>query len=463
MKLKQFAIPLGGIFAVVMFQCLCIAGTGQLRTVVSLDGTWQIAEGNLTNIPTVFDRNVPVPGLADMAQPPFVEPGPKVADRGSISQKDLRRDAFWYRRTVTVDGPIPAVARLKIGKAMFGTRVFLNGKLLGDHAPCFTPGYFDAKEALKVGRNELLVRVGADRDAVGRAYPDGFDFEKERYIPGIFDSVQLILSGTPNIENVQVAPDLTNRQARVRVWLNGGQAGAVLLEIREAKSGKVAGRATAQVGTVPEQTLDIAIPVANCHSWSPEDPFLYELVVRTSGDEFTTRFGMREFRFDPATGRAMLNGRPYFMRGSNFTIYRFFEDSERGSLPWDEQWVRRLHQRVKEMHWNCLRHCIGFPPELWYRIADEEGILIQDEFPIWFGGPGWNKWPKELKSAELAREYAEWMRERWNHPSVVIWDANNETLSDETAPAIKSVPRARSFEPAVGQQLHCATGAGRYV
>ena len=95
---------------------------------------------------------------------------------------------------------------------------------------------------------------------------------------------------------------------------------------------------------------------------------------------------MREFKFDPATGRAMLNGKPYFMRGSNITLYRFFEDGECGKLPWDEKWVRLLHQRVKDMHWNCLRYCIGFPPEAWYDIADEAGILIDDEFPIWFGG-----------------------------------------------------------------------------
>jgi len=28
---------------------------------------------------------------------------------------------------------------------------------------------------------------------------------------------------------------------------------------------------------------------------------------------------------------------------------------------------------------------------------------------------------------EMIREYTEWMRDNWNHPSVVIWDANNET------------------------------------
>ncbi|HOX01675.1 MAG TPA: right-handed parallel beta-helix repeat-containing protein [Candidatus Paceibacterota bacterium] len=409
------------------------------RQTISLDGVWRIAEGSLDLVPDAFDRTVPVPGLVDLARPPFVEPGPKVSDRKQFPQKDPRRDAFWYRRTFQVPGPVPPVAVLKIGKAMFGARVILNGIAVGDHAPCFTPGYFDVKAALRSGENDLIVRVGADRDAVTAAVPSGFDYEKDRYIPGIFDSVELILAGTPYIENVQVAPDLASRRARVRVWLEAASAGALTAEVREAKSGRVAGRASATVAAAPRQTLDLAVPLPGFRPWSPEDPFLYELIVRTDGDEFATRFGMREFRFDPATGRAMLNGKPYIMRGSNMTVYRFFEDPERGDLPWNEAWVRLLHQRVKEMRWNSLRYCIGFPPEIWYRVADEAGILIQDEFPLWHGGKGWSTWPKELKADQLAKEYAEWMRERWNHPCVVVWDANNETLSDETAPAIRQV------------------------
>jgi beta-galactosidase len=432
----ETAIKPPGASAITFLPTPVADGTGRsARHVVSLDGTWAVAEGSLTNIPATFDREVPVPGLVDMAKPPFVEPGPTVANRTDIPQKDPRRDAFWYRRTFKVAGPIPAVATLKVGKAMFGTRVILNGMLLGDHAPCFTSGSFNAKVALRTGENELLIRVGADRDAVGRAYPDGLDFEKARYIPGIFDSVKLILSGAPHIANVQVSPDVSNHRARVRVWLSGAREGDVSLEIRETKSGTIAGRMTGRAGASSEQTVDLAAPIADGHLWSPEDPFLYELIVRTSGDECSTRFGMREFHFDPATGRAMLNGRPYFMRGSNVTLYRFFEDSERGNLPWNEQWVRLLHQRVKDMHWNCLRYCIGFPPESWYDIADETGILIDDEFPIWLGSDV----PKAMQSEELTEEYAEWMRERWNHPCVVIWDACNETLSTKTGAALKQV------------------------
>jgi YD repeat-containing protein len=177
--------------------------------------------------------------------------------------------------------------------------------------------------------------------------------------------------------------------------------------------------------------VDVNIPVKDCKFWSPEDPFLYNLIITTEGDKYETRFGMREFRYDTLSKVTMLNGKPYFMRGSNVTLYRFFEDEACRDLPWNPDWVRNLHRSFKQFHWNGLRYCIGLAPEEWYRIADEEGILIQNEFPIWYGGKGWNVWPQELKAEELATEYSEWMQDQWNHPSIVIWDASNETLSHD--------------------------------
>ncbi len=184
--------------------------------------------------------------------------------------------------------------------------------------------------------------------------------------------------------------------------------------------------------------VDLEIKLENCHLWTPEDPFLYELNISTPGDNFSTRFGMREFYFDTISRRAMLNGKPYYMRGTNVCIYRFFEDQSRNELPWDKDWVRRLHETFKSMHWNSIRYCIGFPPEIWYEIADETGFLIQDEFPVWYLSSKEELAPN-LKARHLAAEYKQWMEERWNHPCVVIWDAQNETYTEETGLAIGMV------------------------
>lgn len=417
-------------------------GSAPLRTVISLDGTWQVAEGGLDVVPTKFEHQVPVPGLVDMATPPFIEPGPRVVDREQLRQKDPRRDAFWYRRTFHVSGPLPTVARLKIGKAMFGTRVFLNGKFLGDHLPCYTPGFFDARGALREGTNELILRIGADRDAVFGRVETGHDGEKLRYIPGIFDSVELILSGTPHIVNVQTVPDIEKQTVAVHVWLRYTRIPSpekLRFTVREASTGRLAGEAQTDVAAPTDgnqQRMYVSIPIRHCQLWSPEHPFLYELQVQGSDDELSTRFGMRTFRLDPATGHAILNGHPYFLRGTNVTFYRFLEDPLRGEKPWREEWVRRLDKSFRDMHWNAMRYSIGPAPEFWYRIADEEGILIQDEFPIWHDT---DETAATMNGDELAAEFREWMEERWNHPSVVIWDACNETRSSETGRAIRQV------------------------
>jgi beta-galactosidase len=402
------------------------------RRIVSLDGTWQLAEGTMDTVPSQFEHTVPVPGLVDMAKPAFEE----------VGKKSAKRQAFWYRRTFIVARSIPDVAILKIHKAKYGTKVWVNGQLVGEHLPCFTPALMDVKRHLKSTsqENELIVRVGADRESRPKDVPSGWDFEKYLYIPGLYDSVELILSSEPFIVNIQAVPDVEGRQVRVVAELQSSieTTCPVTCEVSEAVGGSVVGKVTQS--DVPVTTdyvtkLDLVVPLQPCRLWSPEDPFLYKLRLSTGEDTAETRFGMRSFRFDAATGRAVLNGRTYFMRGTNVCAYRFFEDAERGDKPWRAEWVRRLHEKFKSMHWNSIRYCIGFPPELWYDIADEVGFLIQDEFPIWLLGEA----PESPKAEKIIPEYTEWMRERWNHPCVAIWDAQNESHTPETGKALMAV------------------------
>ena len=342
-----------------------------------------------------------------------------------------------------VDGALPALARLKLHKACYGIAVFLNGEFLGEHLPCFTPVVFDLSKHLRGGgqTNELAVRVGGYRNLVPPTMPDGRDGERNSYIPGIYDSVELILSGTPHIVRVQAVPELATKTVHVVATLgNAGEAVStpVTCRVYEAASGRLVGSAEAgavAMATGEDKSVEVRVPIEGCRLWSPEDPFLYRVEIATSGDTLSTRFGMRSFTFDAKTKRAMLNGKPYFLRGTNVCIFRFFEDSARGDRPWQKDWVRRLHELFRGMNWNAARYCIGFPPDFWYDIADETGMLIQDEFPIWYGF----EMPRQLTSDELIREYTEWMQERWNHPCVVLWDAQNETITAETGKAIRAV------------------------
>jgi beta-galactosidase/beta-glucuronidase len=230
------------------------AGAEAPRRVISLNGSWQIAAGLPDQQPAQFDRSIPVPGVVDMATPPFENVGrnTKFADDGGhkfLMIPDPHYRAFWYRRTFSVDGEVPPVAALKLAKAKFGTRVWLNGQHFGEHWPCYTPGYFDVREHLKGNgqSNELIVCVHADPLAVGDRVANGFDFEKHSYLAGIYDDVTLTLTGSPSIVNVQVVPEIDESTVRVVAEvLNAGDQAVVTdvaFGVRPYKQSQVMGQA----------------------------------------------------------------------------------------------------------------------------------------------------------------------------------------------------------------------------
>ena len=281
------------------------------RRIISLDGTWQLAEGQVDQIPTQFDRTVPVPGLVDMAQPGFAPDTFKNTKR-RFGPEDaaLAQRSYWYRRELVIEGDVPAVATLLVRKAAYGSTVYLNGTKVGESLASFSANWYDVRGALRGGgaTNELLIRVGASRASLPPSVPTGFDYEKKSYIPGLFDSVELTLSGTPNLVRVQVVPEISTKEARVVALVhNAGSPTTARLQfvVREAKSGKVVGRAGSELASLAagaDQTVDIRIPIAHCQLWWPERPFLYTLEVSSGADSFETRFGMREFRLEPRQG-----------------------------------------------------------------------------------------------------------------------------------------------------------------
>ena len=394
------------------------------REQISLNGEWEIAKTDTFAVfPSEYTSKVPVPGLVDLAVP--------AVDTSRLYNTGV----YWYKTNFSVNRDYPEIVHLKIGKVKYHARVYLNNHLVGEQVYCFTPAIFDLRKYLNPPgkNNELLIGVGTFNNM-----PDtviwGQDFEKLTYIPGIYDDVSLILSGYPFIRNIQTVPMVDEKKVRIVADIDdAGKNGNIRLSyiIKALKSGK-----TVAEGNVT--STDFTVPIPGCQLWTPETPFLYELKLSTGADEKTVRFGMRTFSFDSETGRALLNGKTYFMRGTNVCIFRFFEDPDRGLLPWNKDWVVRLYQRFKDMHWNSIRYCIGLPPEHWYDIADSLGFLIQNEYPVWTSSKYEKIYPG-VTSGRLANEYRAWVSEQWNHPCVAIWDAQNESVTKITGEAIGKV------------------------
>lgn len=447
---------------------------------LSLDGSWQVEEGvEAESIPSSFAHETPVPGLTHQAVPAFPDVdhyethefvytmkryGVLPADDSceGTGRTRQKRSFFWYAKTF--QGPATHEhATLVVNKAQFGTAVWLNGRKLGEHAGCFTAGRFDATAAMNWGgENRLVIRIGAHPGAMPEGAFWGSDGEKAPWTPGIYDHVTLRVAGNPVIEDVQVAPRIATGEVAVQTRVKNFGAAPCAVEltqqIRTWKGNEETGRAarmTLQLAAGEEKTVTQTVPVPEAVLWSPENPFLYVLETGTGGDARSTRFGMREFRFDPGTRLPMLNGKVCYLRGASITLHRFFGDPACRALPWDKAWLKRFLVEIpREMNWNCFRICIGPAPQDWLDLADEAGLLLQYEFPIWSdrpANPAGKKRHEFWDEDDIAEQLREFVRDNWNHPSVAIWDASNEThwsfLREKLVPAVRGMDlSARPWE-----------------
>ena len=114
---------------------------------ISLDGTWQaeaVPEVRGEAVPAVFTRTIPVPGHWPLMKP---------------AVKDNMSDALWCRTTWKAPAELPPRVTLRIGKASFGTTVFVNGKKAGFFPYNFVASETNIRPFLKPGvENEIVVR-----------------------------------------------------------------------------------------------------------------------------------------------------------------------------------------------------------------------------------------------------------------------------------------------------------------
>lgn len=444
----------------------------QVRSYQSLNGMWDVAEGGMTDMaPDTFSHQVPVPGLISSAQPHF----------DNVGVPDEARDAFWYRRSFSAPEQASAVAILCIGKAKYGVRAWLNGVLLGDHYGAFTQAEFDLVDAVRWGDdNELIVRVGSERSQLPEFIPSGQDHEKTHYIPGIWDDVNLIFTGPQTVVRAKVETDIDSGEAKVVTAIRNNTQDTVEVSlsqsIREWQGNRdvaVAEGLLVLLDPGESRTVNQTLRLDKARRWTLEDPSLYVLHTRlgdTAGldlDDRATRFGFRHVEWKGGDEKGFyLNGKKLMLRGSNFSLHRFFEDKKAGNLAWDESWVRKLYTTYpRDYQWNIFRASIGRLPNFWYDIADEEGFLIDDEFAYWtlaFPPPKENKKGMDLAHhewsiIEMEKEFTSWMQESWNHPSIAMWSASNETVdlkSREVIDRVRHLDASRQWENGGWQKPH---------
>ena len=350
----------------------------------------------------------------------------------------------WYRHSFTVDAAERGrrVFLYFEGVGSYAT-VWVNGQPAGQHAGGRTTFTLDVTDFVHYGTTNV-VAVRADEPANIRDLPwvcgaDSTDpgFSEGSQPLGIFRPVHLVTTGIVRVEpfGIHVWNDATasatSAVVHVETELHNYDRTPHALTVETTinnSQGKPIAKFSYDPSVLAGQTLiweQDSPELHNIRLWSPAAPNLYtaETTVldgRQVLDHVTTPFGIRVLHWpapdDTNGGPFLVNGQPVFINGTCE-----YEHVLGGSHAFGEEQIRaRVHQ-LEAAGFNALRDAHQ-PHNLRYQeYWDHDGILWWPQFSAHV----WNDTPEfRANFKSLLRD---WIRERRNSPSLILWGLQNES------------------------------------
>ena len=284
----------------------------------------------------------------------------------------------------------------------YRTYVFLNGTVVGMHDGASTPFSMEVTTSLQKN-NRLIIAVDASRskNRVPMDNTDWFNYG------GIYRDVMLIRTPQNYIKSwfSQLVPSSTNR-IFVSIELNSPIEGEALYIIPELQ--------IEQVITIKKGKGTVEFD-ANPQLWAPDTPKLYDVNLIFESDKVSDRIGFRDIQ---VTGlQILLNGKEIFLKGISV-----HEDHILLGKTTNEEIIRNTIKDLKEMHGNFLRLAHYPHTRLFSQIADEMGVLLWEEIPVYWAINFNNEETYEDAENQLSELI---LRDR-NRASVIIWSVGNE-------------------------------------
>ncbi len=315
----------------------------------------------------------------------------------------------WYQRAFVAMRKSGERAFLHFDAVNYTARVYLNGTFVGSHEGGFTPFALDVTALLKTGENRVTIGVDSVHTASSLP-PPVTDWD---IYGGITRSVRLIYTPATFIDDAFVRLAANGRIAAT-VRLDGPAAGAQDLRLRIPALGiSLAGR----TGADGIWSGDIPVP-AGLKLWSPESPTLYEVEVSAGADTLRDRVG---FRTIAVRGEdILLNGKPIFLRGVSLHEEEIGDNPTRAITA---STARALLTQAKALNANFVRLAHYPHSEITTRLADEMGLLVWSEIPVYWLVDFANPRTLALARHMLAENI---LRDR-NRASIILWSVGNET------------------------------------
>ena len=338
----------------------------------------------------------------------------------------------WFQRRFTFHPQPGRRVFLRLGAVDYRAHVYLNGQFVGQHEGGFTPFAFDVTKLVRSGDNRLT--VGADSERSGADVPPPVT-DWETY-GGITRPVSLVVTPETYIDDAWIRIAKDGRIA-ASMKLRGETAAGQDVRVRIPSLGLALSGKTGPDGS---WTNEAAVP-PRLRRWSPEDPQLYDVRFEAGEDILSDRVG---FRTIEVRGHdLLLNGKPIFLRGVSIHAEELGADPTRAITP---AAARALLIEAKNgLHANYVRLAHYPHPETMLRAADELGLLVWSEIPVY--------WVVDFKNSTtlanaLKMQTESILRDR-DRASIIIWSVANETPINPARNAFlrRLIANAHSLDP----------------
>lgn len=275
---------------------------------------------------------------------------------------------MWYARHFDAPSVKSGKTFLYFGAVSYRCRVYLNGEMIAEHEGGFTPFQIDVTGRLADKDNFLCVEVSNRRtpDAIPAMNFDWWNYG------GITRDVMLVSVPEVYIKDYFIRldrkqPDLIH----VSVALSEDVQDECVIEIPELKLKKKLGVENGRAGA--------SFKVKKLQRWAQETPKLYDVAVSCGSDRIEERIGFRNI--DVEGEKILVNGEPVFMRSVSFHE----EIAQRKGRAFSQADAAMLLSEAEALGVNMIRLAHYPQNEYTVRLAEEKGILLWEEIPIWQG------------------------------------------------------------------------------
>jgi beta-glucuronidase len=298
---------------------------------------------------------------------------------------------------------------IKFGAVNYDAKIFLNREYLGCHKGGSTPFFVEATGLLqKQNRIIVVANNTRKRNHVPTDNTDWFNYG------GIYRDVELIRLPETFMKDftISLVPDSGFSKIRVELEVEGSKRNG-WAEVRIDELGIV----------FPVEVADgkgAAVIDAKPELWSPEHPKLYEVKVAYENDSIREKIGFREIRVSGTD--ILLNGNKIFLKG----ISAHEESVINGKAVTEEEIIENF-TLAKEMNCNYMRLAHYPHTEKAAKIADEMGIMLWEEIPVYWA----IQFHNEETYQDAENQLTELIKRDRNRASVIIWSVGNENADTD--------------------------------